>query len=212
MPSGKASAFGADIRGFESFRSSQRGKMIRADKRNYRKHGDKNKALINKSLAECGAGRSILTDSEGNIIAGNGVFEQAQKLNIPVKIIETDGSELVVVQRTDLSPDDERRRQLAVMDNSTNDSSEFDFDLLSEDFQLDELVDLGIPELVGSGLMEDLEDGAFSEHINNASDIFSISFNFSKDDEEDIKDIIKKKGKEELTVEIRNLILSKKYA
>ncbi|MCX4348373.1 MAG: hypothetical protein OSJ76_01145 [Alphaproteobacteria bacterium] len=186
--------------------------MIRADKRNYRKHGDKNKALINKSLAECGAGRSILTDSEGNIIAGNGVFEQAQKLNIPVKIIETDGSELVVVQRTDLSPDDERRRQLAVMDNSTNDSSEFDFDLLSEDFQLDELVDLGIPELVGSGLMEDLEDGAFSEHINNASDIFSISFNFSKDDEEDIKDIIKKKGKEELTVEIRNLILSKKYA
>ena len=186
--------------------------MIRADKRNYRKHGDKNKALINKSLAKCGAGRSILTDSEGNIIAGNGVFEQAQKLNIPVKIIETDGSELVVVQRTDLSPDDERRRQLAVMDNSTNDSSEFDFDLLSEDFQLDELVDLGIPELVGSGLMEDLEDRAFSEHINNASDIFSISFNFSKDDEEDIKDIIKKKGKEELTVEIRNLILSKKYA
>lgn len=186
--------------------------MIRADKRNYRKHSDKNKALINKSLTECGAGRSILTDSEGNIIAGNGVFEQAQKLNIPVKIVETDGSELVVVQRTDLSPNDQRRRQLAIMDNSTNDSSEFDFDLLAEDFQLDELVELGIPELVGTGLMENLENGAFSDHIGNASDIFSISFNFPKEDEDSVKNIIKKIGKEELTAEILKLIMSKKDA
>lgn len=186
--------------------------MIKTDKRNYRKHGEKNQALINKSLAECGAGRSILTDNEGNIIAGNGVFEQAQKLSIPVKIVETDGSELVVVQRTDLSPDDERRRQLAVMDNSASDSSEFDFDLLTADFQLDELAELGIPELVGTGLMDDLEDGAFSEHVNRTADIFTISFNFPKEQEEIIKDIIKKRGKESLTAEICNFILSKKDA
>ena len=44
---------------------------IKMDKRNYRKHNDKNKKLIKKSLDECGAGRSIVVDSEDEIIGGN---------------------------------------------------------------------------------------------------------------------------------------------
>lgn len=107
---------------------------INYDMRNYRKHSDKNKDLINKSLKECGAGRSIVIDNENNIIAGNGIYEQSQKLGLKTKIIETDGSELVVVKRTDLATDDEKRKQLAIMDNSTSDSSEFDFELLNNDF------------------------------------------------------------------------------
>lgn len=118
--------------------------MINLDKRNYRKHSNKNKELIKKSLKECGAGRSIVIDSEENIIAGNGIYEQAQKLKIPTKIVETDGNELVVVKRTDLKTDDEKRKQLAIMDNSTSDSSEFDFDLLQEDFDNEVLEDWGI--------------------------------------------------------------------
>lgn len=117
---------------------------IKLDRRNYRKHDDKNKNLIKKSLEECGAGRSIVVDAGDEIIAGNGVFEQAQKLNIPVKVVETDGSELVVVKRTDLKSDDERRKRLAVMDNSTSDNSEFDLVMLSEDFALDDLAVMGI--------------------------------------------------------------------
>ena len=92
--------------------------LIKMDSRNYRKHSDKNKKLINKSLKELGAGRSILVDNEGEIIGGNGVYEQAKKLGLKTKIIETDGSELVVVKRTDLSTDDPKRKKLAVMDNS----------------------------------------------------------------------------------------------
>lgn len=118
--------------------------MIKYDSRNYRKHSDKNKSLINKSLKECGAGRSIVIDNEDNIIAGNGIYEQAQKLKMPVKVIETDGSELVVVKRTDLQTDDAKRKQLAVMDNSTSDSSEFDFELLQADFDTEELEDWGL--------------------------------------------------------------------
>lgn len=117
---------------------------IKFDKRNYRKHSDKNKELIRKSLKECGAGRSIVIDNEGEIIAGNGIYEQAQKLGIKTKIIETDGSELVVVKRTDLATDDEMRKQLAIMDNSTSDSSEFDLDLLQEDFEVFDLQEMGI--------------------------------------------------------------------
>lgn len=117
---------------------------IKFDKSNYRKHNNRNKNLINKSLKECGAGRSIVIDNDGEIIAGNGIYEQAQKLKIPTKIIETDGSELVVVKRTDLKTDDEKRKQLAIMDNSTSDSSEFDLDSLQSDFEIEQLQDWGL--------------------------------------------------------------------
>lgn len=127
---------------------------IKFDKRNYRKHSDKNKSLINKSLKECGAGRSIVIDNDGEIIAGNGIYEQAQKLNIPTKIIETDGTELVVVKRVDLKTNDEKRKQLAIMDNSTSDISEFDLDSLQADFDVEQLQDWGLDDFVG---LEDCE-------------------------------------------------------
>ena len=118
--------------------------MINFDKRNYRNHNKKNKDLIKKSLTECGAGRSIVIDSEDNIIAGNGIYEASQKIGLKTKVIETDGSELVVVKRTDLKTDDDKRKQLAVMDNSTSDSSEFNFELLNEDFDTETLNDWGL--------------------------------------------------------------------
>lgn len=120
------------------------GTNIKFDAHNYRKHSDKNKSLINKSLKECGAGRSIVIDNDGEIIAGNGIYEQAQKLNIPTKIIETDGTELVVVKRTDLNTNDEKRKQLAIMDNATSDSSEFDLESLQADFDVEQLQDWGL--------------------------------------------------------------------
>lgn len=124
------------------------GDNIKYDARNYRKHNDKNKELINKSLKECGAGRSIVIDNEDNIIAGNGIFEASQKLGLKTKIIETDGSELVVVKRTDLATDDDKRKQLAVMDNSSSDSSEFDFELINADFDVETLGEWGIDDFV----------------------------------------------------------------
>lgn len=117
---------------------------ITFDRRNYRKHSDENKRVIKKSLEELGAGRSIVIDNEGEIIAGNGVYEQAQKLGIKTRVIETDGSELVVVKRTDLQTDDEKRKKLALADNVASDLSEFDDDLLHEDFSMEELSDWGL--------------------------------------------------------------------
>lgn len=77
---------------------------------NYRQHNEKNKRLINKSLVECGAGRSILLDNNNIIIAGNGVFEQAQELGLAVRIIESDEKELIAIRRTDLSTEDDKRK------------------------------------------------------------------------------------------------------
>lgn len=145
---------------------------IKFDKRNYRKHNDKNKKLIKKSLQECGAGRSIIIDNEGEIIAGNGVYEQAQKLGLKTKIVETDGSELVVVKRTDLATDDDKRKRLAVMDNSTSDTSEFDIDLLEEDFAIDDLNDMGLDLKI-----EDEEENEGEEETYESTYILQIICN-----------------------------------
>ena len=130
---------------------------IKFDKRNYRKQNDRNKSLIKKSLQECGTGRSIIIDADNEIIGGNGVFEQAQKLNIPVRIIETDGKELIAVKRTDLKSDDEKRKQLAVMDNSTSDSSEWEIEKLQEDFEPETLNDWGL-DLITDFEVDELEE------------------------------------------------------
>ena len=114
---------------------------IKFDKNNFRKHSDKNKRIIEKSLKELGAGRSILLDSENEIIAGNGVFEQAEKNNIPIRIIETNGEELIAVKRTDLKTSDKKRKDLALIDNHATDTSEFDIKKIKEDFSEEELQD-----------------------------------------------------------------------
>lgn len=116
---------------------------LKFDKRNYRRHNEKNRDLIKKSINEVGFGRSIVVDNENEIICGNGVVSQIAK-STPIKVIETNGSELIVVKRTDLQTNDEKRKQLAVMDNSASDTSDFDIELLKEDFSIDELADFGI--------------------------------------------------------------------
>ena len=139
---------------------------IKFDKRNYRLHNDENKRVIKKSLEELGAGRSIVIDSEGEIIAGNGVYEQAQKLGIKTKIVETDGSELVVVKRTDLATGDEKRKKLALADNAASDTSEWANDLLREDWTKEALADFSIElpnfnnEIKGN---KELDVNSFSE-------------------------------------------------
>ena len=130
---------------------------IKFDKRNYRKHNEKNKKLIKKSLEECGTGRSIIVDSNDEIIAGNGVYEQAKAMNIPVKVIETDGTELIAVKRTDLQTGDEKRTKLAILDNSTADSSEMDYALLQKDFELVDLMSMGI-DAVNLNIQENAGD------------------------------------------------------
>lgn len=130
--------------------NEQEAPAISFDARNYRKHGKKNKDLIKKSLEELGAGRSVLIDKENSLIAGNGVYEQAQALGLPVRVIETDGKELIAVKRTDLATDDEKRKKLALADNSASDTSQFDNVLLTEDWTAEALKEWGVtlPETI----------------------------------------------------------------
>ena len=88
------------------------------DAHNFNKGTDEGRALMERSLQELGAGRSILIDKHGNIIAGNKTQEAAIKAGIKkVRVIETTGDELVAVKRTDVDIDSAKGRELALVDN-----------------------------------------------------------------------------------------------
>jgi hypothetical protein len=78
------------------------------------------RAMIERSIRECGAGRSIVVDREGRVIGGNKTLDVIEELGIPVHVVPTDGNTLVVVQRTDLDLEsDPKARKLAYLDNRT---------------------------------------------------------------------------------------------
>ena len=90
------------------------------DQHNFNKGTAQGEKLMQKSLTELGAGRSILIDKDGNIIAGNKTQKAAIAAGIQkVRVIESDGSELIAVKRTDLSIDSKKGRELALADNLT---------------------------------------------------------------------------------------------
>jgi len=90
------------------------------DGRNFNRHTEQGMNLLEKSLRELGAGRSILVDKDNNIIAGNGIVEAAGKAGITrVRMVVVQGDELVAVKRTDMSLDSREGRQMALADNAT---------------------------------------------------------------------------------------------
>ena len=114
------------------------------DENNYRKHSDTNKARIRKSIDEAGLGRSVVIDADGVLVAGNGV-QSVIDGDTPVRLVETDGTELVVVKRTDLHTGDPRRKTLALADNATADDVEWDFDAIAEDWTEESAGEWGVP-------------------------------------------------------------------
>lgn len=93
---------------------------LKFDDKNFNRHTSYGMSLLEKSLRELGAGRSILLDKDNNIIAGNGIVEAAGSVGLEnVKIIETTGDEIVAVKRTDMTIDSKEGREMALADNAT---------------------------------------------------------------------------------------------
>lgn len=120
---------------------------IKPDAHNYRLHDERNLKLIKKSLKKYGAGRSILIDADGEIIAGNATFQTAKELGIPVEVVPTDGTKIIALQRTDLRTQDRKRKEMAAVDNSATDLSNWNYPELLNDFTKDELPEIGIDEI-----------------------------------------------------------------
>ena len=89
------------------------------DDRNPNAGTERGMGAVEKSLEQYGAGRSILVDAKGRVIAGNKTLQAAADKGFGVDVVQTTGDRLVVVQRTDLDLDDPKgaARALSVADN-----------------------------------------------------------------------------------------------
>jgi len=106
-------------------------KDLKSDHKNARKRTDRSAKLIAESLQRFGAARSIVIDEENRILAGNGTIEGAKAAGIKnVRVIETDGTEIIAVKRTGLTEDE--KIGLALADNRTSDLSDWDKDMLQQ--------------------------------------------------------------------------------
>jgi hypothetical protein len=105
------------------------------DPRNANKGTERGRGMLERSLQELGAGRSILVDKHNVAIAGNKTLEIAVESGFESAIVvETDGSQLVVVKRTDLDlSKDEKAKKLAIADNRVGEVSlSWDAEVLKE--------------------------------------------------------------------------------
>lgn len=144
------------------------------DPQNANKGTERGRSMLERSLKETGAGRSILVDKNGSVIAGNKTLEAWGEIAEDVEVVHTDGQKLVVVQRDDLDlvDDDGQARRLAFLDNRTSEvdinwdvsqivsniDAGFNFDGI---FSQDEL-----SELLGE-LTEDVEFPEYDESVEN---------------------------------------------
>ena len=149
-------------------------KDLKSDHKNARKRTDRSAELIKESLQRYGAARSIVIDEDNRILAGNGTIEGAKEAGIErVRVIETDGDEVIAVRRTGLT--EEQKVGLALADNRTADLSEWDQEMLNSLSQqhditlffsqddLDGILELEVEQLPPEDFAE-VDDDITTEH------------------------------------------------
>jgi hypothetical protein len=105
---------------------------IKTDPHNRRRRTTRGATMLRDALHQVGAGRSIVIDETGEVLAGSGTIEAAREVGIQkVRIIDSAGDELIAVRRSNLSGD--QKRQLAMYDNRTGELAEWDADQIAHD-------------------------------------------------------------------------------
>lgn len=104
---------------------------FRQDPNNARKHNPRNVGMIERSLQESGAGRSLVADKHGIILAGNATIEAAAAAGIEdAVIVRTSGDKLLIHVREDLDANDPQAIKLAIADNRSAELASWDTDIL----------------------------------------------------------------------------------
>lgn len=159
------------------------------DPKNANKGSERGWRMVNDSLQQDGAARSIVVTADDTIIAGNKTSENAVDVGITEVIeIETDGHQLVVVKRKDWeSADDPNARRYAFRDNRAAETS-LDWDVdrileaMSEGVQLDGMwQDWEIEQMIATAPAPDNESewqGMPEFEQNDLEAVHSIKVNF----------------------------------
>ena len=140
------------------------------DANNYNKGTEFGSGLIAKSIQKNGLGRSLLLDKNGKVIAGNKTLEGTVAAGFnddDIIVVKTDGTKLVVVQRTDLDLGTKRGKEMALADNATSKANlAWDYEAISADFESMEL------EAWGVFAGETQDDGVDKSGFNDSADSY----------------------------------------
>ena len=137
---------------------------LTSDPRNANRGTPRGREALRHSLHAFGAGRAVLIDRHGVVIAGNKTVAEARAQGLGLRVIESDGSELIAVQRRDLDlASDDRAQALALADNRVG-----ELDLVWDETTLQELHAAGV-ELAAFWTDEELA-ALFAEPVTGLTD------------------------------------------
>ncbi len=160
------------------------------DDKNFNKGSEFGNSLISKSFEKFGAGRSILIDKNNKIIAGNKSTENyGAGGGEDVIVVESDGTKLIAVKRTDIDLDTPEGRELALADNATAKANI----VWAEDVIASELgVEVGESWGVNANLVSDSDDygTGFNLPEGDKAPFQQMTFTLADEQAEQIKNAI----------------------
>lgn len=160
------------------------------DHKNANKGTKRGRDLHQRSMERLGAGRSIVVDQNGRVIAGNKTLEVAHDLEMPLRVIETHGDELVVVKRLDLDLEDDHGpgRELAYADNRVGQENlNFALDVIEADRAagVEAVEQYWFPEELDAmlGTFDDEEDEPQPhENLQRQAEPATVTYSFAEGD------------------------------
>lgn len=191
-------------------------KELKFDPQNANRGTERGNQALEESLQRYGAGRSVLADKNGVIIAGNKTVEKAGEVGIEDAVfVHTQGDQLVVVVRDDLDlSTDPEARAMAIADNRVGEldlnwniealvDSAKDLETLEPFFYQEEIDNL----LASAGQIDlDPDKKQQVQSINTGASIVLLSFKFGLDEfkmrQDDINKVIEILGINPIVQEI----------
>ena len=131
------------------------------DNKNNNKHTAYGMDLLEKSVNKVGIIESITVSNDDKIISGNARHEVIGKnFDKEALIIETDGTQPIIIKRTDIESDTKKFYEASILANTTS-KKNIDFDMevidsLAVEYDID-VVDLGV-DIVDEEILEAEED------------------------------------------------------
>jgi len=173
--------------------------------RNPNKGTQRGTGILEQSVRELGAGRSILVDKNGIILAGNHAQEAFVNAGLEDVIeVETDGNKIVVVKRTDMDANSTAGKKMAIMDNRTSEQG-LAWDAVVLEEMLDEIkqdegeLDFALSDLaIDEGIdIEEKEIRELSEQLKPkkmARILVSVPIDFASDVKEILDGLLSIEG------------------
>jgi hypothetical protein len=139
---------------------------IKLDKRNTNLQTDAGLQLLDKSIDKVGIIESYTISNDGVVISGNARHEKiSAKITKEPIVIETDGTEAIIIKRTDIESNTKKFHEASILANTTaHKNFNLDYDVIDE---IAEEFDIDIDEM-GIKIKEEL----------NAMELFNIEIPF----------------------------------